>query len=127
MKTSMERSHHKTDIDQANAEHFDRERSEGISSYADLRNTVPFRGNSKDLMRSVKELKAMIDELPSDGEQADAAKEAREKLEETFRKIESRGSFGKGSSRGEELPPSSGEDDNKDDFDRELSEISATF
>ncbi|MBR3324228.1 hypothetical protein IKG24_01670 [Candidatus Saccharibacteria bacterium] len=132
---SFERSYRSADLDQRNPEHLNRETAE--FSWDDL-SKVPFRGNqqngqvnSKDAVKSVKEMKAIIDSLPSDVDdeikRAAGAVEARRQAQETFNKMRDVGSFGRGSRNERNIPPAKEHPIDEDDFNKSLSDISATF
>lgn len=133
---SFERSHRSADLDQRNPEHLNRETAE--FSWDDL-SKVPFRGNqqngrinSKEAVKSVKEMKAIIDSLPSDVDdetkRAAAAVEARRQVQETFDRMRDIGSFGRGSRSNERsASPTEERPTDEDDFNKSLPDISATF
>ena len=131
MRKSFEFSHKKTDLDQVDPEHASRETAE--YSWDDLRKE-PFRGNqknsranSKDVARAtVRDLKALVDSLPFDGDNETARAIAAEKVKQQVSgSMEDVGTFGKGY-RSRNLPPAEGPK-SETDYKQELSDISATF
>jgi len=132
---SFESSHKNADLDQRNLEHLNRETAE--FSWDDL-NSVPFRGNqqnnhinSEKAVESVKEMRAMIDSLPSDvddeNKQAAAVAEARRQVQETFNRMQNIGSFGRGFRNEKSASQTNEKPINEDDFNKSLSDISETF
>lgn len=131
---SLERSHKSHDLDQRDPEHLSHETRE--FSWDDL-SKVPFRGaqqnkqgDSKDVVKSVKEMKSTIDSLPSNADDTIkqvAAVEARRQVQEAFGKMQDIGSFGRDSRNGRNASSTKEQLTDKDDFDKNLSDISATF
>ena len=132
---SFERSHRSADLDQRNLEHLNRGTAE--FSWDDL-SKVPFRGNqqnkqaiSEDAVRSVKEMRALIDSLPSDVDdevkRAAATAEARRQVQATFDKMRDVGSFGKGPHNETSTIATKEQPTDEDDSNKSLLDISATF
>lgn len=128
---SFEKSHKSADLDQVNPEHLNRETAE--FSWDDL-SKVPFSGNqknsqvnSKDAVKAARDLKAMVDSLPSDRddetERAIATEKAKQRVLDSMRDV---GSFGKGYRSSNNLPPTE-KPKSETDYEQTLSDISATF
>ena len=126
---SLEKSHKNTDIDQVDPEHIRRETAE--FSWDDL-NSVPFKGNEpRDVVKETRDLKELIDSLPTDGgeeaSQSAEAEKARQQVLSSFDKMkEGPGSFGK-APRDDKGHPLEKPSADHSDFDKELSDISASF